>query len=817
MPDRSTLRIALRTLGRHRGFTVVAVLSIAIAIALNTTMYSTLDAMLDPRISARQPDHIYQFFYSSQAKFRPHPKVLSDAMRAGLPGFEAMTFVPVLSNNYQLAENGPRYARISAVAVQPDYFDFLGTPPMEGRTFLPRDQGNASIVISDRLATKLFPDRSAVSRTVVIDGTGFTVIGVVRRNSTFGPLSNDVWVLNPGPMAAISYTLIRFRERFDKYEVKKQLNSVAPRIAEATGARAGQTAFIGGEFALQKLRIGRFHWALMGAVAAVLLVACANLANLQLARGLARSRELALRSAVGASRGQIIGHFLLETVILAAAGLALGVVLTFWGVHILKATMPPGLQDVLIEPQTSWKMFVFAATAAVVCLFLVGLLPALRISRVNPDELLKSSAGTGANRHHRRRYGFMVVAQIGFSLPVLIGAIVLIQRMWLLHSREYLVNEFHGYDPAPIVNASVPFGTGTTKADSSVRVGAVAAEIISRAKTIPGVQDAAVFMWRSPAKRKVTVDDAYGVVREEPAPQWSYNVVTPSYFRVLGLPIIKGRDFSVSELTGEAVIVDAPTARYLWGNDNPLGRMIKFGDAASNLPWHTIVGVVGDLRDTFAIRRRDPTANFRLKEVYRVMTPRDSLILRKPTPWDRARGEVDVYARVRGNTELAAIRMQRTLRTASSADKTTAIPLEYAVIGYEREQNDFAASIFGTFAFIGLGLVAIGLYGIVSHSVAERRRELAVRISLGATARNILYAVLREGNVLILAGIAIGLLLIKPSIFWLARLIDEDNDPYNALLFAAIAAGLFAIAVISAFVPAWRATRIDPVEALRSE
>jgi hypothetical protein len=452
-------------------------------------------------------------------------------------------------------------------------------------------------------------------------------------------------------------------------------------------------------------------------------------------------------------------------------------------------------------------MFAFAAAAAVTCLFLVGLVPALRISRVDPNDLLKAGAGTGANREHRRRYGMMVVAQIGLALPVLIGAIVLLKESVRLSSPE-VINNRYGYDPRPLVSARVPFAPAQGK---TVRIGEVAAELVSRAKSVQGVLEAAAITNREPLKRKVTVDDANGVTREEPAPLWSYRIVSPSYFRTVGQSIERGRDFTDGEFDGKSIIVDAASATFLWGKHDPMGRSIKFGDKDSNLPWHRVVGVVRDPRDTALIRRMDYTTGFRLAGVYRVITPQDSVVLQ-----DRY-GTMALRVRVRGNTELAAVRLQRALRTLRSVERPGVIPLmDEMGLAYARTQQNFVSSLFSTFALLGLGLVAIGVYGIVSHSVAERRRELAVRISLGATARDILHSVLREGNALILAGVAVGLLLTKYTVFWLDRFID-DNDGYNALLFAFIAAVLFAIAALAAFVPALRATRIDPVEALRHE
>jgi putative ABC transport system permease protein len=817
--DTTSLKVTLRTLGRHRGFTVVAVLSIAIAIALNTTLYSALDAMIDPQIDARQPELVHNIRYFGDRNRQLHHSIVEDALKASVQQFESASGAENARYWQQvpLAEYGSRYYRVVPTAVRMNYFDFLGTHAREGRTFVERDEGTNNAVISDRLANKLFPDESPVGRTLTLDGDGYVVIGVVRRNSLFPPLQGDVWIPQTAGSPRVPITLMRFREKISPYDIRDQLKVAAARLATAARETPGSTAF--GAYnrgAFEAANLTPFHFALIGAVAAVLLVACANLANLQLARGLARGRELALRSAVGASRGRLVGHLMLETGVIAVSGLILGVVLTLWGISVIRATIPQEVGSMMIEPQTSWGMFGFAAAAAIVCLFLVGLLPALRISRVDPNELLKSGAGTGANREHRRRYGVMVMAQIGFSLPVLIGAVVLLRTAVQLHSRDFLVRNVYGYDPGPIVVASVPFSPPDRV--TSVLVGDLASQLTQGAMSVPGTLAASVAAFGAPPGRRVVVDDADGHLREEPAHQWGYNIVSPSYFRVFNLPIVRGRGFNETETDGRAVVIDERTAKYLWKNDDPIGRVIKLGDNKSEARWHTVVGIVGDLRDTSAIRVNDPSANYRLNRVYRVVTPADSIVLRKRVPmFNIARGEMTLYARVTGNSELAAVRMQRQLRAVTSAQRPTVVRMEDELgVARERTRKDFAASLFTTFAGIGVALVAIGLYGIVAHSVTERRRELAVRISLGATARNILHSVLREGNVLILSGVAIGLLLTKYSVFWLEQHIPED-ELYNALLFAAVACVLFAIAVFAAFVPAWRATKIDPVEALRHE
>ena len=809
--DRTSVRVALRTLGRHRGFTIVAVLSLAIAIALNTTMYSVLDAMFAPHVSARLPENLYTLRYFGDYQQRLSPGSIERALKANVRGYEGVTgYWPYGFPSQPLAENGTAFRRVRPSIVWPNFFDLLGTPPLQGRTFLPRDEADANtVVISDWLGGQLFPNESPVGRALTFAGRSYAIIGVVARNQRFEPLSHDLWILRPVAARKVPITLIRYRDKVDVRIAYEELRSIAAQLALAAGEKPGDSRFHLVPFEVKQFKLGRFHWALIGAVVAVLLVACANLANLQLARGLARSRELALRSAVGASRRQLVAHLLLESGILAVVGLTLGFVLTLWSMHLAKSSIPPVMVQYIIQPQMSWRVLVFAAVAAMVCLFLVGLLPALHVSRVDPNSLLKSGSGTGANKEHRRRYGVMVIAQIGFALPVLVGAIVLLKSAWIMSDPLYMTRYGFGYDTGPIVSVRIPVAASTT----GIATADIAAELTSRARSVQGIVDAAGYQFGQAFHRVVSVDGNDGAVRQFPANSWSYNIVSPSYLRTLRRTIKYGRDFQEGEIDGKAVIIDQWTALFLFGQSTAVGRAIKLGDAASNEPWLRIIGVVGDLRDSTRMAQANYMYGRSLGQIYRVVGPTDSIRLSKT-----GRGLFSVYARASGSTELAAARLGRSLRSLTVAEQADATPLsDVLYVTQMRTQQNFAASLFTTFGLLGLGLVAIGVYGIVSHSVAERRRELAVRISLGATARNILHAVLREGNALILSGLAIGLLFTKYTILWLGGFMAGENDPYNSPLFAVIAAFLFAIAAFSAFIPAWRATRIDPVEALRHE
>ena len=816
MIDSSTLRVALRTLARHKGFATVAILSLGIAIALNTVMYSVMVAMLDPRISVKDPAHIYTFLYYGNFRRSVPVEQVEEALRAGAKDLVDVTGYTAYRMNYRggtpVVESNDKYKRVeNPIVVRPNFFDFLGTPPVEGRTFRPSDEteGGTPAVISHRLAAYLYPNESAVGQQLMLDGNGYTVIGVIEYLPGFPLLRSDLYILRPSGSPQVRLTLMRFTHVLEPFTLNEQLKLAAARLAHAANEPTEWTSFRGKQVYLRGYNSALlpFQRGLMAAVLAVLVVACANLANMQLARGLVRSRELALRSAVGATRRQLIQLLTLETGILAAAGLALGIVLTLWGIYVVRASIPEAIADMYIAPEVRWVVFAFAGIATVVCLVLVGLLPALRISRVDPNEMLKAGAGTGANKQHRRRYGIMVVAQIGFALPVLIAGVMLLRSAWIFHSRDFLARERFGYDIRPIVQASVNFARDSVRRLPPML--ALAEELTTRAKSIPGVVEAAAYAGGSGRDATVTVAELNGDQKEVMANGMSYRIVSPSYFRALGREIIKGRGFTDTEIDGRAVIIDQRTAKFLFKDADPIGRSIKLAARGTNATWHEVVGVVGDRRSWAAIERADPYAGFQVAEVYRAISEKDSL-----------RGGLSVYARVDGSTELAALRFQRNLRSVRGvrgSDRASAEPLEFTMgVVFMRQVMDFFAALFATFALVGISLVAIGVYSIVAHSVEERRREIAVRISMGATMRDILRAVLREGNALIMGGVAVGLFLSFMGRWMVADLIDPA-DVTRPSVYAVVAAGLFALAVFVAFIPALRATRIDPVEALRHE
>jgi putative ABC transport system permease protein len=803
--SRQNLRLAARSFARHPGFTAIAIVSLALAIALNTTMYSVLDAMIRPNFDARDPGQIYALTVWGDYKH-----TVDDATRRALvlssPDIEAVSYESTAWGGAAI-EYGTRYTQAVQGIVDPNLFQVLGAHPLRGRAFTEADvHGETSpVMISDRLAATLSPDGEfPIGTTILMNGVRAPVIGIYGRGFLIpGSRADIVTLLAPGASRPVN--IVRVRHGVSGPHAEQSLRVPAERLAVLARMAPEVPRLQLKPVAVSQFSPQRFQYALAAAVIAVLLVACANLANLQLARGIGRARELAVRAALGASRANLVGQLLIESAFLALAGLAAGVVLTYWGVHLLRSRIPPSVAQYVIEPQISWRVFAFAVAAAIVCTMLVGLYPAVRVSRVDPNALLKAGAGTGALKRHRRQYGVMVGAQIGLSLALLSGATLVVRTAIQVHSLDV------GFDTRRLVSASLFLQASHDTALS--RIG-YANEVLSHLRAVPDLADAAMYVNTAPDHYGITVNERGGTPREVKTPLLSYSVVTPGYFRTMGRQIVHGRDFADGAAAVPEIVIDEHTATSLFSGVDPIGLQIKLGDFKSQAPWLRIVGVVAEAQDyrQVLMYRREIKPS-RIGAIYRVMGVGDTIRFRAPNRF----ALIQIVARAKADPDRLAVELRGRLPSGALVRGASVAAMEEAMgIRGQRQSHDFVASVFLTFAALGVGLAALGIYGIVAHSVAERRRELGVRIALGASVRDILHAVLREGNVTVLAGIAIGLYLTKNTAGWLHAFIFED-DEYNAPVFAAVAIVLFAVAFFSALWPALRATRIDPVESLRSE
>lgn len=798
--SRQHVTLAVRSFARHPGFTITAILSLALAIALNTTMYSVLDALVNPDIFARDQSRLYRLLVYGDPRHRVGDAARIAMLREMAAVTSGMTYVaggPAAMG----AEYGNRYAQVSSNTVAPNYFDVLGIGPTRGRSFTAADMASEMppIIINAKLAATLSPDRDfPIGARVEIDGVARPVIGIVAHGA-------DVFVLPPPqPIDAIPVNLVRLRDDITLPDAERFLDRISTRFRTAAQGD-GSTGFLLRPAAEGQLHLANFHFALIAAVAAVLLIACANLANLQLARGIARSRELALRAALGASRRDIVAQLLLESGVLAVMGLVAGLLFTFWGIHFVSARIPASVAEYIVAPQVSWRLVAFAMAACVACTLLIGLYPALRVSRVDPNDLLKSGAGTGANRKHRRQYGVMVALEVGLALALLSGAAIVVRTALIV--REMRLN----FDPKPLSQVLIAL---RSPRDTAFSRAGYAAGVLASIRAMPDVADAALYEYRTVGHSAITTEQRGGPPLQLYAPGVGYRVVSPSYLRTYRLPIIKGRDFLASPPSEPEIIVDRRFAARMWPGVDPVGLRVKLDDYESREPWGRIVGVVAEQTSNVEqVQSRMMNTTFvSAGDMFVVAPMADTVSLRA----NRAT-TVSVVVRARTDPARMPVSLRRTIPKSNLVWflRTSSIEESLGIVR-TRQSHDFIASLFMLFAVLAVGLAALGIYGIVSHSVNERKRELGVRLALGATSRDIVHAVIRDGNPMVLSGVAIGLYLVKKTVLWLHGF-SIEGDEYDAALFAAVAATLFLVSLASALGPAWRATRIDPVESLRCE
>ena len=806
------LRIALRSFARHRTFSIVAVLSLGLAIALNTTMYSVLDAMIAPRVDVARPEELAWVSVWGDRFGRISLQQRAEILRSA-PSVLVATATYQGARNAAMLEHGTRLRRGSVVTVSPNIFQFLGVRPTAGRTFTEADytDPSAPVVIGTAVAGGLFPFESAVGSTLSIDGASHPIIGVVDRASQLPGAASDVWMLPAPtmPLSALGANVVRVRAGLTLKDAQPTIDQLSYRfglLAQAAGEPLQGAGFLLKPIQYRQFRFAGFHYALIGAVLAVLLIACANLANLQLARGLGRSRELALRTALGATRRDIIAQLMLESGLLAAGGLGVGLLATLWGNKLLEAHIPPSVAEYVVAPQTSWRVFAFGIVACVVCVVIIGLVPALHVSRADPNELLKSGAGTGANARNRRKYSLMIMVEMGLALAVLSGTALVVRSALVFDDFDT------GFDLKPLSKAW--FFSRTPHA--VVRYVDAQHDVLSRLAGVPDVASAAVTSPGYLENNGVAAVDAHGDKRSYMSLRQGYTVVSPGYLRTMGIPIVHGRDFADGIASTGELIIDEQTARFLWPDGRWIGNQIKLGSDSSHAPWVRVIGVSQSVRAVNYLNQHEiddlhappPHA---LGAIYYRPAATDSFVANKFGYMTEA------VIRARRDPVHMPLNLRRAFATLPSSWVSSVGSMEEAIgLLRIREGHDFVAGIFQLFTLLALGLASLGIYGVVAHSVAERQRELGVRIALGADTRQVLRAVLREGNAVALGGVAVGLFCTKYTMQWL-QAFSFEGDQYDAPLFAAMAAVLFIVAVAAALGPALRATRIDPVESMRSE
>jgi putative ABC transport system permease protein len=794
-------RYAIRSLAKSPLFTAVAILSLALALAVNTTMFALIDAVAHPANPYNGVDRAVTVRYAAAGRNPSTFVERYDAIRKGFHSAETVTSYSVMSASI---ESGNTIEDQLVASISPELFDILGIRPAVGRKFNATDTTRDAlpvVMISYSLWLRLFHEQPLQRQLTLTVGRGnYEVVGVMPRGMHYS--ANDVW-LPLGKLVGDSATrsigpfaLIKIKPGVTRTSAENEIGVVFAGLNAAIAPRSPVTPrlswFTGGSSMRAFAAAGSVGFL---AVASVLLIACANLGAMLLARGMAKRREIAIRIALGAPRRAIAKQVLAECAVIVAVGVALGVVLTFWAVYVLPHYAAPyvaGLGD--LEPIPSWRVFLFAVAIAVGTAALAGALPAMRAASIDPAEPIKGGGGTSGRL--RDRYNALIVVEVALSTALLMTAALFIIFVSRLAGFDF------SYAAKQLQVASLDVTTRDVASDTAVEV--FYDDLATRMRALPGVRAAATARAERPDGGIVFAEEGKSGSR------WmnlgDYRVVSPSYLSTLGIPIVDGRDFQPGDRGTETgvVIVDDSAARRLWPDlSSPVGRMIKLGLRESKRPWLRVVGVTRSVELT-PRTDLDLPPEPKIYVVYGHDRERARDLVIRGDGVGGAQGQATLGVRVRHEIESAAplIRTRKVNRWLE---------------GYEnrRQYGGFLASVFTAFGAFGLVLCAVGLYGTLAYTVSRRLRELSTRIALGAQSRDVVRVVLHDAAVTVLAGTGIGAFI---ALAVTHRFADGMFNVRYELALALVGAEsiLLVVAVIACLGPIRQALRANPVDILRA-
>ena len=805
------LKFALRQLLKNPGFTAVAVLTLGLGIGANTAIFSVINGVLLRPLPYRDPDRLVTVCQSSIkrgfSQVLVTPATLRDWREQNLV-FEELGGQIYESVNLTGIE---RPEHVHAAWTTANYFSVFGVPPLMGRTFIPEDNppGHRVVVLSHGLWVRSFGgDRRVIGKSITLNGLNYVVVGVMPPDfriyqpaAVFGLPTGDVqpqlWVPHPGSMTERTnhffLAFARLKAGVTAAQAQSELCTISERLSQEWPSQKDWGASVQ---PLNEQIVGGSRPALrllLGAVGFVLLIACANVANLSLARSVVRRKEFAVRSALGAARSRLVHQLLVESTTLAVLGGGLGVLLARWGLAGLMALQPASLPR-LDEIRLDGSVLNFTLLVSLLAGLMFGLAPAIHASKPDLNEALKEGGhGCAEGRHRQRVRAILVVAEVALAMMLLAGAGLMINS-FVRFSR---INP--GFEPEQLVTFDFSL-SGGAYAEDSQRISLVR-QLRDRVQAKPGIGSVAT-VYGLPFGTMLNavvgaIIDGRPESESRARARAALRVVSSDYFRTMGVPLLAGRAFS-DELdtlnSPPALIINETFARKYFPGEDPVGRRIQLFTLSSN--WHEIVGVIKDVKLTGLDAPATP-------EVYQSDLQSGvwmfSLVVRSTLPLR----EIEKMVRA----EAAALDKELptfNVRTMEQAISTSVAPRRFIMM------------LIGLFAALALMLTAVGIYGVVSFSVSQQTREIGIRIALGAPRRTVLGHVLRQGTVVALVGIAIGL----AGSFGLTRLIANqlfgvsDTDPTTFVMVATL---LMLVTLTACYLPARRATKVDPMAALRHE
>jgi predicted permease len=817
-------RFAWRGLWRSPGFAAVAIATLALGIGANSAIFTVVNAVVMRPLPYANADRLVRVTsdftgLGTTDLGLSQPEFIDYRDRSNL--FEEIAGVWAINANLTEVDVPER---VEVLLASPSYFDVLGVRPQLGRLFRPDDNGpgiTEILVISDALWRRRFggsPD--AIGRKLRIDNDWYTIVGVLPpgfRHPGRSVLTDvDVWAPAsfvgkpfPNPAQRFNYfitgAIARLKPGISVNEARERLAALGQEFrAGHPNDYPARAAWAPRLIPLMDDLVGPVRPALLmlfGAVGVVLLIACANIANLLLARAASRQRELAVRRALGSSRARLVRLMLTESAMLSLLGGAAGAMVSVWLLEILLALVPSGLPR-LQEIRVDGQVVAFTAFISVITGLLFGTLPALQSSRADVNDALKEgSRGASSARGWLR--STLVVVEFALAVVLLVGAALLVRSFWRLQQVEL------GFDPANVLTAKLWLpqpndpdqGRYSHRATGHQARLATYDEILRRAESLPGVSAAAAAdalpFDGSRSSVVFTAEGTEGDVRSQ-VPTAQYSSATPRYFEVMGIRVLKGRAFGEQDNSNAApvVVITDSIARRSWPGQDPVGKRLHLGGPQSKNPWLTVVGVVDDLRTRRIEENPRPT-------IYRPLKQRSGLSL-------------TLALKTQADPRVLGTAIRSEVRAADPDLPTFGVRTMQELVATVTASRRFSTQLLGAFAVLALVLAAVGIYGVMAFMVGQRTREIGIRIALGANPRAVVRLVLGQALGLAGAGVIAGAVAAVLMTRLLAGLLFEvrSTDPVT---YGTIAVLLGTTAAIAAWRPARRAATVDPISALRAD
>jgi putative ABC transport system permease protein len=810
-------RYALRHISKSPGFAAVAVLTLALGIGANTAIFSLVNAVLLRPLPYKDADQLVMVWEQN-----PHrgwfQNIVSgenfldwrkqNRVFAGMAAFQSHSF-------NLTGDNQPE--EIAGEQVTTNLFSVLGVQPLRGRLFLPEEERNerAAAIVSYGLWQQRYgADPTLVGKQITLNGYNYPVIGILPAtfsddySSSFAPHC-EVWLsgiepFDKGREFHNYHTIARMEPGTTLAQAQANMDAIASAMEQQyTESRGWGVSVVNlhdqvVEYARPTLIV------LLGAVGLVLLIACANVANLLLVRATVRQKETAIRTALGATRGRIVRQFLVESVLLSTVGAIAGLALAPWASRILVRLSPPDTPP-LESAGIGGAVLLFTAALAVGTGVVFGLAPALGTTRRNVIDSLKETGRTSSTGvSDRRLRGLLVIAEFGLSLALLVGAGLTIKALTHLHSVDI------GFNPENLLSLKLSLEGPQYK--NPEKQAQFFHDLLSRIDAQPGVESAALSrgipMQGWAGWNFVMADNPYPAAGE--VPDANYVVVSPDYFRTMQIPIRRGvafSDFNTSASEPVAIVSESLASKY-WPKQNPLGKRLKVsGDAADQTQsWRTIVGVAGN------VRTEGQYAPF-IPEIYVPYTQYPWIL------WPR-----NILVRTTGNPLSLVPEIRHQLATLDKDVPASDVGTMKEIADGPLEQGQAVMWLLESLAALALVLSAVGIYSVISYSVSQRTREIGIRMAMGASHQKVARLVVQQGMVLSVIGLGIGLVAVLAMGRFFSGLPFEvrwlllfDVRPTDPLILGAVAAILAIVALLGCFLPARRAAKADPIVALRYE